>query len=182
LSLHAGKRLPHNEAELCVKGKQTIVVSSLHQTDSGKLSFGGTRDHGLHQSRPALRFCESGSIVIGPTPAIAVLSSKQLLPINFPVLFCHHAKERGMREHRREHVDWNLDRGEVRRKFVLLGEGCKSFKADSCADIGVGLSGAADDKSLTFADVCFLVCREIECLLSLFVDGHFRYPLRNVGT
>src|SRR5262249_58952634 len=34
--------------------------------------------------RPTLLFCDAGSIVIGPTPAIGVRSSKQLLPTTFP--------------------------------------------------------------------------------------------------
>jgi hypothetical protein len=57
------------------------------------------------------------------------------------------------RAHVQESPDW-----EIWLELVLVREGCESVEADSSAHLGVGGSGAANDKSLMFGDPRLRLC------------------------
>src|SRR5581483_5723716 len=88
---------------------------------------------------------------------------------DFPVLFSHHAEERRVRKHCREHMYRNLRGWEIWLEFVLVREGCERIEADSSAHLGVGGSGAANDKCWVFADRRFRLRSHDDRLLTYLV-------------
>ena len=95
-ALHAGKRFAHHEAKLRVKRKRAVVMTRLNRcTPANCLSLAPSITACIN-CLPTLRFCAPGSIVIGPSPAMVVRSSKQLLPTTFP--FCSATRQKGKRE------------------------------------------------------------------------------------
>jgi hypothetical protein len=74
---------------------------------------------------------------MGPTPAIAERSSRQLLPTNCPSDSATTQQQAGVAKHHGQKFRRNVHGGKVRRKCVLGGNLLKGFVADGTANVRV---------------------------------------------
>ena len=128
--MHGRERAAHLHAQLGVQAQRPVVVRDLEQPDARGVARVGALEDRVHQHPPDVVVLGGGVHADGPDGRDGPALVEEVGPEDPAVLLRHHAEDLGVVDQPADGLRGGLDRREVVREAMLVGQRGEGLVAD----------------------------------------------------